>query len=45
MEILKAFGLVGFGILLEWCANRVAWMKYYEGKREGREYESKRKVH
>lgn len=44
MNVLQAFGLVALGMLLEWCANRVAWMKYYEGKREAQGYEGKRKV-
>lgn len=44
MHVLQAFGLVALGIVLEWIANKIAWMKYYEGKREGQGYERKRKI-
>lgn len=44
MNILQAFGFVALGMVLEWVHNRVAWLKYYEGRRESRGDESKRKV-
>lgn len=44
MEVLKAFGYVALGMGLQWAANRIAWLKYYEGKREAAHDESKRKL-
>ncbi len=44
MEVLKAFGYVALGMLIQWTTNRIAWLKYYEGKKEALQYESKRKV-
>jgi hypothetical protein len=44
MNVLQAFGLVALGMAVEWLHNKIAWLKYYEGKREGQGYENKRKV-
>ena len=44
MEIWAALGFIALGGIVVGFFNGLAWRKYYEGKREGREYESKRKV-
>lgn len=39
MEVLKAFGLVALGMLLNQFYNWLGWRKFYEGRKDGREYE------
>ena len=36
MELMKAFGLVGIGMLMAHLYNWMAWRKYYEGRDEHR---------
>ncbi len=35
MDVLKAFGLVALGMLINQFYNWVAWKKFYEGRKEG----------
>lgn len=42
MEVLKAFGLVALGMLINQFYNYLGWKKFYEGRKDGRgEYERK----
>lgn len=42
MEVLKAFGLVALGMLINQFYNWLMWKKFYEGRKDGRrEYEQK----
>lgn len=36
MEVLKAFGLVALGMLLNQFYNWMMWKKFYEGRKDGR---------
>ena len=33
IEVIKAFGFTGFGMLLGWMYARHGWVKYYEGQK------------
>lgn len=42
MEVLKAFGLVALGMLINQFYNYLGWKKFYEGRKDGRgEHERK----
>lgn len=36
MEVLKAFGLVALGMLINQFYNWLMWKKFYEGRKDGR---------
>ena len=44
MNVWQVLGFIALGMVVEWVHNRIAWMKYYEGKHEGQAYENKRKT-
>lgn len=42
MSIWAAFGFVGVGMVLAHLYNWAAWRKYYEGRRDGKEWRDRK---